>query len=57
MGQFTEVMALIAIMITAVMLLVHNIIEDRQEKKEAALNEAKEVHEEVKRRWRDTEER
>lgn len=56
MGQFTEIMALIAIMFTAVMLLVQNIIEDRQEKKEAALKEAKAAHEEVKKHWREVEE-
>ena len=37
MGNFTEIMALISIMFTAVMLLVENVIEDRQEKKEAEL--------------------
>lgn len=56
MGQFTEIMAVISIMITAVLLLVQNIIEDRQEKKEAKLKEAKAAHEEVKRRWREVEE-
>ena len=55
MGQFTEIMACISIMITAVMLLVQNIIEDRQEKKEAKLREAKAAHEEVKKRWREVE--
>ena len=39
MEQFTEIMACISIMITAVMLVVQNIIEDQQEKKEAALRE------------------
>jgi len=47
MGQFTEIMACISIMITAVMLLVQNIIEDIQEKKEAK-------HEEIKRRWKES---
>ena len=55
LGQFTEIMACISIMITAVMLLVQNIIEDKQEKKEKELREAKTVHEEVKRRWEETE--
>ena len=47
MGQFTEIMAVVIIMFTAVMLLVQNIIEDRQEKND--------LHEEVKKRWRETE--
>lgn len=47
MGQFTEIMACISIMITAVMLLVQNIIEDIQEKKEAE-------YEEIKRRWKES---
>ena len=51
MEQFTEIMALISIMVTAIMLLVQNIIEDRQEK-----NEAKAAHEEVKKRWKEAEE-
>ena len=55
MGQFTEIMACISIMITAVMLLVQNIIEDRQEKREAKLREAKAAHEEIKRRWKEVE--
>ena len=55
MGQFTEIMAVISIMFTAVMLLAQNIIEDRQEKKEAALKDAKEAHEEIKKRWEETE--
>ena len=57
MGQFTEIMACISIMITAVMLVVQNIIEDQQEKKEAALREAKAAHEEVKRHWENIEKR
>ena len=57
LGQFTEIMACISIMFTAVMLLVQNIIEDRQEKKEAKLREAKAAHEEVKRRWAEAEDR
>lgn len=56
MGQFTEIMAVISIMITAVMLLVENIIEDRQEKKEAELKKAKAAHEEIKKRWKETQE-
>ena len=56
MGNFTEIMALISIMFTAVMLLVENVIEDRQEKKEAELRKAKEKHEEIKRRWKEAEE-
>lgn len=56
MGQFTEIMACISIMITAVMLLVQNIIEEREEKKEAELKKAKEKHEEIKRRWKEAEE-
>ena len=56
MGQFTEIMALISIMITAVMLLVENIIEDRQEKKEAELKKAQAAHEEIKKRWKETQE-
>lgn len=56
MGQFTEIMAVISIMFTAVMLLVQNIIEDRQEKKEAELKKAKVAHEEIKRRWNEAEE-
>ena len=55
MGQFTEIMACISIMITAVMLLVQNIIEDRQEKREAKLREAKAAHEEIKKRWAEAE--
>ena len=55
MGQFTEIMACISIMFTAVMLLVQNIIEDRQEKREAKLREAKAAHEEIKRRWKEVE--
>ena len=55
MGQFTEIMAVISIMFTAVMLLVQNIIEDRQEKREAELRKAKAVHEEIKRRWKEVE--
>jgi len=54
MGQFTEIMACISIMITAVMLLVQNIIEEREEKKEAELKKAKEKHEEIKRRWKES---
>lgn len=56
MGNFTEIMALISIMFTAVMLLVENVIEDRQEKKEAELKKAKAAHEEIKRRWKEAEE-
>ena len=56
MGQFTEIMACISMMITAVLLLVENIIEDRQEKKEAELKKAKAAHEEINKRWMETEE-
>ena len=56
MEQFTEIMACISMMITAVLLLVENIIEDRQEKKEAELKKAKAAHEEIKKRWMETEE-
>lgn len=55
MGQFTEIMACISIMITAVLLLVQNIIEDRQEKREAKLQEAKSMHEEIRKRWAEAE--
>lgn len=57
MGNFLEIMAPISMMITAVLLLVQNVIEDRQEKKEAELRKAKEAHEEIKRRWKEAEER
>lgn len=57
MGQFTEIMAVVSIMFTAVMMLVLNVIEDRQERKEAKLREAKAAHEEVKKRWKDVEDK
>ena len=56
MGNFTEIMELSSIMFTAVMLLVENVIEGRQEKKEAELRKAKEKHEEIRRRWKEAEE-
>jgi len=40
MGQYTEIMALISIIITMAALLAQNIIEDRQEKKEKEFREA-----------------
>lgn len=56
MGQFTEIMALGCIIITMAALVVEHIIEDRQEKKEAEIKKAKAAHEEIKRRWKETEE-
>ena len=56
MGNFFEIMAPISMMITAVLLLVQNIIEEREEKKEAEIKKAKAAHEEIKRRWKEAEE-
>ena len=55
MEQSIEIVALIGIIITAIMLLVENIIEERQEKTEEKLREAKAAHEEVKKRWEESE--
>ena len=55
MGQFIEILTMISMLFTAGMLVVLNVMEDRQEKREAKLREAKEAHEEVKRRWKEVE--
>lgn len=57
MVDFFDIMAPISMMITAVMLLVQNIIEDREERKEEEQKKAREAHDEIKRRWREAEER
>ena len=57
MGHFIEIITMISMLFTAGMLVVLNVMEDRQEKREAKLRKAKEVHEEIKKRWRETEER
>ena len=56
MEQFMEIIAVTSMVITAGILFALNIMEDIQEKREEKLREAKAAHEEVKRRWKETEE-
>ena len=56
MEQFMEIVAVTSMVITAGILFALNIMEDIQEKREEKLREAKAAHEEVKRRWKETEE-
>ncbi len=48
MEQFAEILCVISMFFTAGMMIVLNVMEDRQEKREAKLREAKEAHEEIK---------
>lgn len=56
MANFFDIMAPISMMITAVMLLVQNVIEDREERKEEERKKAREAHDEIKKRWKEAEE-
>lgn len=57
MENFIEIIAVISMMVTAVMLLVQNVIEERQEKEKERLRKAKEAHNEIKKRWKEAEEK
>lgn len=55
MLDLLELLMPFSMMITAVMLLVLNIIETKQEKEEAKMKKIKEAHDEIKKRWEEAE--
>lgn len=55
MENILEFLMPISMLITAVLLLALNIIEEKQEAKEKKLREAKAAHEEIKKRWKEIE--